>query len=359
MRIAFLAALSFVGACSVDGPNHVNTDASADDDASPDANVDGQPGTCAELIAFDRSDGIYAVKPDGSGLHSIVTSGAEIEPAWSPDGTRVLFQRKMEDLTTDIFVSNADGTGLANLTDAPGDDTYPVWSPDGTMIAFTTERNYSGSGSDAYVMNADGSSPTLLATSACCTTWSPDSQKIALGSYAVNSRFQIYTVDPNGQNLTNISNNTARDNSPVWSPDGTKIAFTSLRGGFGVQVFVMNADGSQQRNLTPNFAGASGHTWSPDSSLVAFSGSVSVDAESDVFVVEPSANGLVNLTASEPKADQSPQWSPVGDQIVFVSNRDDNDELYRINLDGTGALRLTTSDFFSERNASWSTCAQR
>jgi len=354
MRTASLLALVLVSACSFDPPPDVGDD---DDAPAPDARPDEAPDaarTCTEWISFDRADGIYAVKPDGTGLHSIVTSGSEKKPLWSPDGGRLLFLRTMDDQATDIWVVNADGTGLANLTEgAAGDDTESVWSPDGTMIAFTTERNYSGSGSDVYVMNADGSSPVKLADKASSPTWSPDSRKVALASYAVGSNFQIYAVDPNGEHLTNISNSNAGDNLPLWSPDGSRIAFTSLRGGFNVQLYVMNADGSQQKNVTPSLPSARDHVWSADGSMLAFTSSQTASAEKDIYVVKPDGTGPENLTDTTDVADIAPQWSRDASHVAFVSHRDGNDELYRLNVDGTGPLRLTSTDQFSEQHASW------
>jgi Tol biopolymer transport system component len=52
-------------------------------------------------------------------------------------------------------------------------------------------------------------------------------------------------------------------------------------------------------------------------------------------------------------------WSPAGDQLAFTTHRDGNDEVYRINTDGTGPLRLTDSEFFAEGKADWSMCAGR
>ncbi len=75
---------------------------------------------------------------DGDGTNVVrVTARTGFQPAWSPDGSRIVFGsgvgRKAE-----IFVVNADGTNLARLTDNRVEDLLPAWSPDGGTVAFTS-----------------------------------------------------------------------------------------------------------------------------------------------------------------------------------------------------------------------------
>jgi Tol biopolymer transport system component len=81
---------------------------------------------------------------------------------WSPDGARLAFEASVgEDFRPDIYVMNADGTGLTRLTVARSSrgNTNPVWSPDGTKLAFESDRD---GNPEIYVMNADGSDQTRL-----------------------------------------------------------------------------------------------------------------------------------------------------------------------------------------------------
>ncbi|HXJ63115.1 MAG TPA: protein kinase [Actinomycetota bacterium] len=93
-------------------------------------------------------------------------------PRWSPDGTKLLFVSKA-DGDEDVWVANADGSGVQNLTGSPGADREPVWSPDGTMIAFTSARD---GHAQIYVMNADGTNPVNVSNSQFADTepsWQP------------------------------------------------------------------------------------------------------------------------------------------------------------------------------------------
>jgi Tol biopolymer transport system component len=116
--------------------------------------------------------------------------GRSAGPAWSPDGRRIAFTSDRDrngdcffhDCTGwngEIYVMNADGSDSKRLTDDPGDDTSPTWSPDGTRIAFSALRNVEGGVDDPsenyeiFVMDADGSELVQL-TSNTSWDWQPD-----------------------------------------------------------------------------------------------------------------------------------------------------------------------------------------
>jgi len=129
-----------------------------------------------------------------------------------------------------------------------------------------------------------------------------------------------------------------QDAYPHASKDG-RVVFQSTRVG-GSKLFVARLDGTELRQLTVGPGEDATPKWSPDGTTVAFA-SVR-NGDEDVWIVKADGTGARNVT-NHPGSDSHPSWSPDGRQIVFCSTRGDgaNDDIYVINLDGSGLRRLT------------------
>jgi TolB protein len=105
---------------------------------------------------------IYVLGADGTGEPERLTNNGEEEraPAWSPDGTRVVFMCRRGGSDFEICVMNADGSGQVQLTSNTVPDLTPNWSLDGQKITF--HRPVAGQGAQLWVMNADGTSQTQM-----------------------------------------------------------------------------------------------------------------------------------------------------------------------------------------------------
>jgi TolB protein len=222
-----------------------------------------------DSIAFTSySDGfaeIFIMNSDGTQVRQVTDAGYDMEfvlarfPVWSPDGDSIAFVGFREHDGSgfaEIFVMNADGTEVRQLTDNDYDDEYPVWSPDGDSIAFHSDRrsewveDVDGDETgvvDIFVMNADGTQEHQLTDNddwvmARFPVWSPDGDSIVFHSYS-DGDAEIFVMNADGTQVRQLTDNDNVDELPVWSPDGDSIAFTSDRDG-DYEIFVMNADGT-------------------------------------------------------------------------------------------------------------------
>ncbi|MEZ4669224.1 MAG: TIR domain-containing protein [Anaerolineae bacterium] len=248
--------------------------------------------------------------------------------AWSPDGSKLAFASKRLAISR-IYVVNADGTNLLQLTidpvDGPVDragrslasDQNPSWSPDGTKIAFASNRDGNW---EIYTMNAvDGSELTRLTNDEAdddTPAWSPDGTQIAFATKR-EGNWEIYQMDSSGNNLVNRTNNPADDQYPAWKPDGTKIAF--------------------QSNRTNDLSGAVRADGGLQSSDVC-----SCNTNWDIWVI--GLSGAINVTNQPGTAEQFPAWSPDGRYIIYVSNLGLDDDIYMVDEGRLNAPILLTID---------------
>ena len=231
-----------------------------------------------------QNAGVSVMKPDGEHLRdlyryepggSVAASGAN-RTAWSPDGTRLALA--VENLGSDdpywarhIWVVEADGSNMVQLTSGHQWDNSPSWSPDGNQIVF--QRGFFEG--DNYIV----------------------------------------TIDVDGSNKTPLTAGFPEDYGPSWSPDGATIGYVTEYG----QLALMAPDGSNRREIVANHAVGGvfgGMSWSPDSSQIAYT----KDLGECTAIVLINADGTDERRISYlPGDSREPAWSPDGELLLFVN----------------------------------------
>jgi Tol biopolymer transport system component len=270
---------------------------------------------------------------------------------WPPATGRIVFTSTRTGVE-EVFVMNADGTGVVQLTHmGTGNCLYTAWSPDDAKIAFIHAPE--GIQGNLYVINQDGTGLTQLTSGDHwdrTPSWSPGGSLIAFARGASGSWGDIYLIDSAGDGeAVQLTNHPAGEASPAWSPDGSRILFTTDRDG-NDEVYVMNVDGSNPTNLTsnPGDDAAMVGAWSPDGAKIAFSSGR--EGDSNIYVMDADGSNQIKVTDSSWQ-DVMAAWSPDGTRIAFRRGPAVNILIaYR---DGTGEVELTNTDVL-DRFPHWS-----
>lgn len=280
---------------------------------SPAATAQGGGAQIAFVSERSGKPQIHLVDLDGEAERQL-TDHAEgaCQPAWSPDGTRLLFVspcrgNELVYPNAAIYMLDLASGGVTRLTNSPRGDFDPEWSPDGSLIAFTSLRD---GREHVYLMNADGSDQRTL------------------------------------------SRRVARDSQPSWAPDGGHLAFMSSRAG-RPEVWIMSASGEPQNSHTRDLAASDDlrPRWSPDGLSIAFEKRAGGVPSIWASVVEDAGFNTVLLSGTVPSA--SPRWSPDGKWLVFEAWPDGrNHDVWVMAAHGGDAHRLT-HDLAADYQPAW------
>lgn len=243
-----------------------------------------------------RNIGIYLMDSNGAAVTFVVKPPGDFKnPTLSPNGESIAYTSTGEQGGYPAYIHHIESGRSFRLTEDNG--LYPAWSPDGTQIVYENRFNL-------FITSTDPFNPEVFQLTHndnaphTTPTWSPDGEQIAFAS-TLDGNYNIFAIDADGRNQIRFTNHPSDDSHPDWSPDGRQIAFQSHR--FGTwDIFVVDTETFIETQLTDSQGDYREPSWSPDSSKIAM-------GESEIYIINANGTGLTNITNSV-AYESAPDW---------------------------------------------------
>jgi Tol biopolymer transport system component len=299
VSIAALVGLAFC-ACGTSGASAgggSSGEAGPGSDGAPPSSDDGGP--------LGDDDG--SSSPDAISIQPPVNDAdLPTSPDAGPGGPWVAFvSNRLGNF--DIYIVHPDGTGLRPLVTESGNDLYPSWSPEGARIVFASNQGDAGTYALFVVDVASGTIAPLITNQATALT---------KGSF--------------------------RDNTPSWAPDGSVVYFSSNRSDAGTfDVWSVQPDGGSLKQVTNGTNILGGPVAAPDGTTIALAEAASSTTQVDFITLATKSPAVFTALG-----DYEPAFAPSGAQLAVTSTRYsvDNPEIVLLGVPGaTSPFRLTNN----------------
>ena len=341
----------------------------------------------------------YRVKrwrPSSPEIIPLVTlPGVKTTPSISPDGTEIAFAYQAEGSNeTDIYIKGMEDDRVTRLTSSSGESLWPSWSPDGQKIVYN-RRIWTGP--EKYertimLMTRLGGNQHPLRAAAMGVrgrvSWTPDGNTLVFADIPNGERPGIFSMSTDGSNVRRLTTSPAEsDLDPAVSSDGSTVVFVRTASILISDLYTVPISGGEPRRLTNLATGIDHPVWTPDGRSIIFASTFhsgvggddlysvpakggtpellpfagfeamlpSISAKGDKLVVlhRPPAHSSIwrmgvnpvgtptKLIASTVQ-DGNPAYSPDGKRVAFTSEREGTSAIWKCNADGSDAVRLTT-----------------
>jgi Tol biopolymer transport system component len=275
-------------------------------------------------------------------LKQLTFGGENAEAYFSADGNQLIFQSTRDGRGCDqIYTMNIDGSNVKMISNGSGRTTCSYFFPNGKRVLYSS---------------------THLGNKEC-----PPRPDYSQGYvWAIYEGFDVFTANPDGTNIKQLTNAPGYDAETTITLDGKKLVFTSMRDG-DLDIYTMDADGKNVKRLTSELGYDGGPFWSYDGKKIVYRANHPKTEEQKTDYLNLLKKNLIRPTALElwvmnadgsdkrqvtnnGKANFGPYFFPDGNRIIFASNMDDprgrNFDIYSTKIDGTGLERITFNDTF-------------
>jgi Tol biopolymer transport system component len=277
------------------------------------------------FVSFDNSltSDLFSINPDGTGLKNLTNTPNIFEewPNVSRDGSKIVFRVGDNPSSWELYSSDANGSNMRRLTNDGFAEESPQWTPDGKQIIFSSNRNDVDPNCglppcnwDIFIMRADGTHIRQLTTGlnqALFANVSPDGRKV-LFSVVGTSDGALYTMNIDGSGVSRVDTPAALEaGDGEWSPSGSRIVFSSNTCFACAQsdIWTVNPDGSGLTQVTANNLNEISSTWSPDGRWIVYE-QRGFAPNPDVVRIRPDGTGKTNVTQNVHGGGTLPSWGP-------------------------------------------------
>jgi TolB protein len=243
----------------------------------------------------------------------------------------------------EIWVMDPDGSNQRQISHFNSLSIEPAVSPDGTKIAFTS---FARGNPAIFILSTDTGRRlpfyNQVASMNATPDFTPDGKQLLYASTASGGA-QIYSANIDGSNLHRISNTRALEVEPKVNPKtGADMAFVSGRSG-PQQIYRMNMDGTDVQRLSNGEGEASNPSWHPNGQILAFAWTRGfATGNFNVFVMDVASRNFNQLTYGAGR-NENPSWAPDGRRLAFMSTRTGSEQIWTMLADGTQLKQLTTA----------------
>jgi Tol biopolymer transport system component len=275
-----------------------------------------------DMTSLGGPSSIYKIDNAGAAPTLLIKNLSDVAGlSWAPDGTKFAFSAS-DHSGYHIYIANADGSSVTQLTTGDSVDTAPAWSPSGDAIAFQSNRDDARAGqigvdivNDIFVMNSDGTGLQNITQDAYDDTgpsWSPDGTEIAFASN-LSGTYGLYTVQIGGSKSQLLVDTTSNESQPAWDPQGGRIAYVSSSGRATSAIWIVDLSTDKAQALTSATESADSPTWSSDGGRIAFVHTGSLDQHSElpstnIYSVSADGSSVQSMTDTNDGFQRDPAW---------------------------------------------------